>query len=774
MPTQAKVIVADQLSKTVKFKPTAEQISIAHITELKNGPQDPTSEKVSQLMEMTARSEEDSCLALYECDNDLERAIVYLLENLEVGALNTITKKKKTKIIPVPDVVEEKPKIRHQQDRAMMNRSAPRRGGFSGARGGRGGRMGTRGGREQFKRDENFRNNNKQQQQEIDDWDSVSTQANVDVDKKEASWGDLGDWDNEEYSGSLTDTKVFMSTAANPVTDALPGPLQNQPTRSEEFQSHDLPQSVPLSAEQSQFLTTLGLQNSFSSAVQFPAWENQQQKQQRARARVPPPSKIPVSAVEMPSDGLSEYLGLSVQFGELDFGSVGNGVGKSKKADKNEDKSNSEVVEVSKGLESLNESFKLSTQADLALNFNQQNIEETCEKLLKTIEKSTHQNLLDSSTQKSYQSVNNNQSSNIYPPSSNYKSYNQNSYINQQTQTSTTSSKQSNQLPVNHPGLSWQQQQSVFSSNIAVSSSASSVSSSATNSFPTQSSGFANNSTKTATKAAATNTTMNVNGANNVAQNVPLVSSYIQPAAYYQQQPYMHYDEIQLMQPHMTPVTSYFDYSSPPPPTTLGAAIRSDGTSAMNLASVASTTMAPDSRNNSSPVQSQQQQLPYAYYYGANMMPNGYQQFPPPIYSQMHSNPNVGQFAKQSAYNSGYNSSGYNQAAPNYNKNFPSVNQQSKPINQTATNSNIANSNYKSQMPSNAANLYDKQTFHSSATLPATQTTSQNQNQAYQQHLYLQPMTTQHNMNMHQQPIHPDLYNSNQRQQSKAGSKPIY
>lgn len=48
-------------------------------------------------MEMTERSEEDACYALYECDNDVERAVIYLLENLEVGALITTTKKKKNK-----------------------------------------------------------------------------------------------------------------------------------------------------------------------------------------------------------------------------------------------------------------------------------------------------------------------------------------------------------------------------------------------------------------------------------------------------------------------------------------------------------------------------------------------------------------------------------------------------------------------------------------------------------------------------------------------------
>lgn len=90
-------------------------------------------------------------------------------------------------------------------------------------------------------------------------------------------------------------------------------------------------------------------------------------------------------------------------------------------------------------------------------------------------------------------------------------------------------------------------------------------------------------------------------------------------------------------------MTGYYEYQ---PPTSLGAGVRGDGTAASNLASVAYPTMAADGRfartdNNSSPVQSQQsgssQQLmnlpPYAYFYGTNVMPSGFQQFPTQIYS---------------------------------------------------------------------------------------------------------------------------------------------
>lgn len=41
-------------------------------------------EKVASLMDMTQRSEEEVCCALYECDNDLDRAVIFLFEALPV------------------------------------------------------------------------------------------------------------------------------------------------------------------------------------------------------------------------------------------------------------------------------------------------------------------------------------------------------------------------------------------------------------------------------------------------------------------------------------------------------------------------------------------------------------------------------------------------------------------------------------------------------------------------------------------------------------------
>lgn len=55
-------------------------------------------EKVANLMETTQRSEEEVCCALYECDNDLDRAVIFLFETLPVGAFETSSKKKKNRL----------------------------------------------------------------------------------------------------------------------------------------------------------------------------------------------------------------------------------------------------------------------------------------------------------------------------------------------------------------------------------------------------------------------------------------------------------------------------------------------------------------------------------------------------------------------------------------------------------------------------------------------------------------------------------------------------
>lgn len=248
--------------------------------------------------------------------------------------------------------------------------------------------------------------------------------------------------------------------------------------------------SVPLSAEQSQYFNTLGSQNTgpaaaYQSSVQYNYNDQQQaprsqaaqqaQQQQRTRARVPPPSKIPASAVEMPDVDLPAYL--DVQFGGLDFGT---GTEESYETDKftqgidqstgdDYTKGTGVVTSKSTGTQGLGglqpsqliqntDSISSSTQADLSSGYAQRTTASmgtgTTQSPLDQLQlkpgadiyasaataTNAYQNLsYQSATQKGYQAgygaanaYNATQTSNNYQGSSNaYGGYNQNSYQQQ-------------------------------------------------------------------------------------------------------------------------------------------------------------------------------------------------------------------------------------------------------------------------------------------------------------------------------------------------------
>lgn len=263
--------------------------------------------------------------------------------------------------------------------------------------------------------------------------------------------------------------------------------------------------SVPLSAEQSQYFNTLGSQNSgpaaaYQSSVQYnyndgqqaPRSQQQQQQQaqqQRSRApRVPPPSKIPSSAVEMPDVDLPAYL--DVQFGGLDFGT---GTEESYETDKftqgidqstGDDYSKGSNVVTSKGAGTQGlgglqpsqliqnaDSISSSTQADLSSGYAQRSTAAmgtgTTQSALDQLKPGTdiyasagtgtnaYQNLsYQSATQKGYQAgygtnaYNATQTSNNYPASSNNYGYNQSSY-QQQSQGTQSGNAQQTQTSAN-------------------------------------------------------------------------------------------------------------------------------------------------------------------------------------------------------------------------------------------------------------------------------------------------------------------------------------
>ena len=200
--------------------------------------------------------------------------------------------------------------------------------GREGSRGGRGGRGGYRGGRSRGPPPsaENDDGNEYPALGKVESWNNDFPQAD--------------DWDNEEYIGSLAETKVFtpsQSTSA-PVAPAPVEPLPNGSTVTPaaveatpapvntsqvHYSTNNAQQGIDLNAllQKTSGVTVV------SSALQPPFLPYGQQDSLKAAIMGPKsakplrpkiPSKIPSSAVEMPDD--PAVSGLDVKFGTLDFG----------------------------------------------------------------------------------------------------------------------------------------------------------------------------------------------------------------------------------------------------------------------------------------------------------------------------------------------------------------------------------------------------------------------------------------------------------------------
>ncbi|XP_054277627.1 protein lingerer isoform X2 [Macrosteles quadrilineatus] len=212
-----------------------------------------------------------------------------------------------------------------------------------------------------------------------EDWDTEEPKT-----KQNENWGDgfpsPEDWDNEEYTGSLADSKVFTPSSGpdpaapqaaadpdQPEDGSVEQPLQpvlldtQQPPRP--VQMPPSPVGVnTLTPAQSQYLSQLTQQssdykamtqsqpqpqqypttypappsvaysssygvntNSYSSSLQdgtsAPSTQPLPARTKPQKPRVPPPSKIPSSAVEMPPGDAIAVAMLDVQFGAMEFGS---------------------------------------------------------------------------------------------------------------------------------------------------------------------------------------------------------------------------------------------------------------------------------------------------------------------------------------------------------------------------------------------------------------------------------------------------------------------
>ncbi|XP_055708545.1 protein lingerer isoform X19 [Phlebotomus papatasi] len=873
-------------------KPTAEQIRIAQITDIKGGLEDSKmQEKVASIMETTQRSEEDVCYALYECDNDLDRAVIFLLETLTEDAFEKTSKKKsKNRTLSTNnnndggdgDWLESNstsnarsgnqatgPDKERSRSRGGMRggrqgsdsrgwrgrearenernaadtkggdgwrpgrgpgRSGSGRGGYGGgSRGGRVGRMGRGTGSRDQGRGFSRQPDNLEP---VDSWDN--SQANTTDVKADDTWGD---WDNEEYTGSLADSKVFTpSTATQPSTGgelAAPPGLEQQilnppsahaddlvgvqqftgsavvsstttaavvagtaainnnsvqypelGTAAQIRQALDMPQinSSTLSAEQSQYFNSLSSQNSSQTAnvnsyqpasVQYPAAyganssfgdtvSSQPTVRKTTRARVPPPSKIPSSAVEMPGDTLNNIGYLDVQFGGLDFGTEDS-------FDTLTDKFNAT---------SLDSTSTVSNPGDVASDYQSKNSQQSLTAGLQTSQMRTANSVSQQSSgsvnnsvnvinnsagsgASGYQQYTNNtsakgptsyqaagtgqggysntnyastqvSSTNSYPPTSSYSSYNQNSVNSYQSQNSAN-----NVAAVNNSSNASNSSSTtsipVGGGSAGVGNSASVTSSSVSSSAPSA----VNNSAVTTSSMSSpslglTKVTSATSKTSGMVPNIPpMVSQYIQTAGvpFYQPQAMYSLEDFQIMQqrmPHMVPSTMSQQTGS--------------GGQLMNV--------------------------PY-YFYGANMVPGSFQYGMYPQQMATASATSGGQFPKPS-YNSAYGSTAYDtlsQTTQDYSKSaYPGsgVGQQSKGQNvnnppPAGTGSDITSSMYsKTHVALNKVNSYEKQSFHSGTPPPfnlaGTQTAGATSAQPYGMYIPAIP-PPHHNMNMHQ-PIH--------------------
>jgi len=505
----APVVEEDTKEEKAKLVPTSEQLRLAQITQSQDNTMDPQRKaKISQVMDITGKSEDEVATALFDCGWDAARAIDMLLEEGGadgMGSWEETGKKKKKK-----NVEEEKSAGKENEDwnddfdpnnkfddnrERSRQRGPPRlrsRGGGQGmtreeqgnwkarenqendrnnyeggrgrgrgglARGGRGGAVGgrgggpiggQRGGRGGGQRGFGDRGNIDSRVVErrepgsapgeapgrpgesfgqIETWNPVGEPAgstaaggapgpvqqpgvgvgvapggeagqlrarrgpvgnSKDAFDNAGNWGDdfpaAEDWDNDEYTGSLSDTKVFTPSGsgvgpksaigeplngevrngaavqqpslAAPGSKAQPSPANNSlsgssypqpidisallqkpggltgapggPTSLSQYQqaaTKDLKSAIGLAPGQGSLsYSSAAPGSSFASAAPGSAFSpikpaavtNGSNSASKAlpRARLPPPSKIPSSAVEMPGDSLSN---LDVQFGGLDL-----------------------------------------------------------------------------------------------------------------------------------------------------------------------------------------------------------------------------------------------------------------------------------------------------------------------------------------------------------------------------------------------------------------------------------------------------------------------
>ncbi|XP_044740287.1 protein lingerer isoform X2 [Chrysoperla carnea] len=94
--TDGKTDTGTNKSTNKSQQPQSYELTLAQIKDRKSD--DPTlKDKVKQVMDTTFKSEEEVCLVLHDCDYDMDKAVIMLLEGHSQGAYATSVKKKKNR-----------------------------------------------------------------------------------------------------------------------------------------------------------------------------------------------------------------------------------------------------------------------------------------------------------------------------------------------------------------------------------------------------------------------------------------------------------------------------------------------------------------------------------------------------------------------------------------------------------------------------------------------------------------------------------------------------
>ncbi|KAK6642787.1 hypothetical protein RUM43_004289 [Polyplax serrata] len=377
-----------------KAQPTAEQMRIAQIIDRRTD-DNKLKEKIKQIMDATRKTEDEVITALHDCDNDLDSAVNMLLEGEAQGEWETSGKKKKNRQTnnmkggdgtnnksaaedgieeesPVPAANAERERSRNrgggpprlrgrggnenrnwrgrenkeneQNNEEGYNRNrgegGVRRGGRGmangpGGRSGRGGRSGGRLGPRTFQsRDKSGAGSFPRS---IETWNNPpGPDASGETNLKMENWGDNftpEDWDNEEYTGSLADSKVFTPSGGIETSVVAPEPLQDSSnqeilmsnTPQDYHQSSQLPPSpLPvgvgtLNAAQSQYLSQLTAQSeNLKSAVGIGSGNSTFGQNTSSTYG---PNSAPSSAYGQP-DALKSAVGSSVSYNQSSSGNT--------------------------------------------------------------------------------------------------------------------------------------------------------------------------------------------------------------------------------------------------------------------------------------------------------------------------------------------------------------------------------------------------------------------------------------------------------------------